>query len=276
MCDRGAARRDWSAALIVLGAVLPHPPVLLPEVGQGREHEARATLDAYAIVARRLCELDARRLIMISTHGIVTLNRFHILAESLSGNLSRFDSPGVTFGRDIDLDLTNAVVACAADADVPLTVATQWEESDHSLGVPMRLLGDAVPEQSAVVSISFRPPEEHLRFGEAIGAALARIKEPTAILASGDAVHTLLDASAYGHHRRADEVQQQYESALLAWEPPALCAIDEHLRREVDESVISSTLILMGALRGIDVNPHILASEHPWGVGYVTSLIEVS
>lgn len=262
--------------MIVLGAVLPHPPVLLSEIGRGREREAHATLDAYATIADRLRELEVSRLLMISTHGIVTLNRFHILAESLSGNLSRFDAADIAFGREIDNELTDALLGCAAESDVSLTATTQWEESDHSLGVPLRLLGDVVPAQIAVVSISFRPPEDHLRFGEVIGATLAGIEEPTAVLASGDAVHTLSDASAYGHHRSAGEVQQQFESALLAWDPEELCGIDETLRRDVDESVISPTLILMGALHGIEANPHILASEHPWGVGYVTSLVEVT
>jgi len=262
--------------LIVLGAVLPHPPVLLPEIGQGRERQAQATLDAYGVVAARIRELGVRRLLMISTHGIVTLNRFHILVDQLNGNMSRFDAPNVSICREIDQELTDALIGYSAEADAPLTAATQWEESDHSLGVPLRLLADAVPDQIAVVSISFRPPEDHLRFGKAIAGALTSVEEPTAVVASGDAVHSLSDASAYGHHQRADEVRQQYESALLAWDPQGLCAIDENLRREVDESVISPTLILMGALHGIDASPHILASEHPWGVGYVTSLIEVT
>ena len=261
--------------MIVLGAVLPHPPVLLPEIGKGREREAQATLDAYGIVAGRIRALGIRRLLMISTHGIVTLNRFHTLTERLSGNLSRFDAPEVVFDHEIDRELTEALLGSATEADVPLTPVSGWEESDHSLGVPLRLLDGPVPDRIAVVSISFRPPHDHLRFGEAIGAALEQFDEPTAIFASGDAVHTLSEASAYGHHRCADEVQQQYESALADWNPNSLCDIDEALRREVDESVISPTLILMGACRDRAVNPHILASEHPWGVGYVTSLIEV-
>ncbi len=262
--------------MIVLGAVLPHPPVLLAEIGQGRERQAQATLDAYATVASRLRQLGVTRLLIISTHGIVTLNRFHILNRPLRGNLARFDAPEVQFQRELDAPLTEALFESAQSADVPLARANGWEESDHSLGVPLTLLADAVPERIAVVSMSFRPPEDHLRFGRAMAGALAAIDEPTAVIASGDAVHTLSDASAYGQHPRAAEVQQQVESALLAWDPEPLCEIDEHLRRQVDESIISPTLILMGALHGQEAIPHILASEHPWGVGYVTSLIELS
>ncbi len=261
--------------MIVLGAVVPHPPVLLPDIGKGRERQARATLDAYQDVADRLRELDIRRLLMISTHGIVTLNRFHLLYAPINGNLARFDAPAATFQHQIDHELSDAMFNAAQAAEVPLTKAEHWEESDHSLGVPLTLLGDALPSRIAVVSISFLAPQDHFRLGLAIGDALRDIQESTAIIASGDAVHTLSEASAYGHHRSGDEVQRQIEQSLQAWTPQPLCELDESLRREVDESVISPLLILMGATRDLPVHPHMLASEHPWGVGYVTSLIEI-
>lgn len=265
--------------MIVLGAVLPHPPILLPEIAEGRQVDVRATLDAYEHVARRLRECGVQRLLMISTHGIVTLRRFHILDSPLSGNFSRFRASQITFQREIDESLARHIQDSAAKLEVPLTSTSHWEESDHSLGVPLRLLGDSVPPQIAVVSISFRSPEEHVRLGHAIGAALSALSEPTAILASGDAVHTLSEDSAYKHHPRAVEVQEEFEHALADWDHERLCAIDEALRREVDESVISPTLILMGALNAapeLTAHPRILASEHPWGVGYVTSLVELS
>lgn len=262
--------------MIVLGALLPHPPILLPAIAEGRQRDVRATLDAYDLIARRLVELEVRRVLMISTHGIVTLRRFHILDARLSGNLSRFRAPQITFEREPDSELVGSIRRVAEEHDLPLTATQSWEESDHSIGVPLSLLGDAVPSEIAIVSISFRRPEDHLRLGQAIGEALSAIEDPTAILASGDAVHTLTEESAYKHHPRAQEVQFEFETALAGWEPDRLCAIDESLRREVDESVISPTLLLMGALQGLSVHPRILASEHPWGVGYVTSLVEIS
>ena len=38
----------------ILGAIIvPHPPVILPEVGRGREREIQATIDACRAAARR-------------------------------------------------------------------------------------------------------------------------------------------------------------------------------------------------------------------------------
>ena len=262
--------------MIALGAVLPHPPILLPQIAQGREVHARATLDAYAAVAQRLRALNIQRLVLISTHGIVTLNRFHILRADLSGDFERFGHPGLTFERSTDQQLVETIAAAARSADVPLTPTPLWEQSDHSVGVPVTLLDDALPEQIAIVSISFRPPADHYRLGQAIGEALSTIDEPTAIIASGDAVHRLNDDSPKGPHPRGLEVQQQYETALTDWDHESLIAIDDSLRRDVDESIISPTLILMGALEGLTVRPRILCAEHPWGVGYVTALVETA
>lgn len=260
----------------MLGAVLPHPPILLPEVAEGRQVHVEATLNAYEVVKKRLIELGVQRVVMISTHGIVTLRRFHLLESRLSGNLSRFRAPQISFEREADAELASAIRSAAERHEIPLGSTSHWEESDHSIGVPLRLLGDSIRSRVAIVSISFRSPEDHYRFGRALGEALSGVDGPAAILASGDAVHTLTEDSAYKMHPRGGEVQNEYEAALLDWDAKRLCAIDENLRREVDESVISPTLIMMGAMQDLAAHPRILASEHPWGVGYVTSLVEVA
>lgn len=261
--------------MIVLGAVLPHPPILLPQIAQGREIHVQATLDAYKTIAVHLRELGIQRLLLISTHGIVTLNRFHTLGAHLTGSFERFGHPGLTFEHPIDQEMSQTLVNAAESADLPLTQTAIWEQSDHSLGVPITLLGDALPPTIGVVSISFRPPADHYRLGQTMGHALSQLSEPTAIIASGDAVHRLNEDSPRGQHPRGQEVQQTYETALTDWDHETLIAIDESLRRDVDESVISPTLILMGAMQELDAIPRILCSEHPWGVGYVTAVIEV-
>ena len=262
--------------MIVLGAILPHPPILLPRIAQGREVHAQATRDAYDVVARRLRELDVQRVLLISTHGIVTLNRFHILSSDPAGNFERFGHGSLTFGHALDAELTETIVAAAEEDQRPLTRTATWEESDHSIGVPLTLLGDALPPSIAVISISFRSADDHLRFGQTIGRALHALPERTAIIASGDAVHRLNDDSPNGRHPRGEEVQRQFETSLADWSHHELLALDDSLRRDVDESVISPTLILMGATSALNVEPHFLCSEHPWGVGYVTALLEIS
>ena len=43
---------------ILAAVVVPHPPIILPEVGHGEEEKISATTKAYQDVMRRVVELD--------------------------------------------------------------------------------------------------------------------------------------------------------------------------------------------------------------------------
>ena len=51
------------------GALLPHPPILLPAIGQGREKEAAATLQACGEAAREIASWEPDVLVLISPHA---------------------------------------------------------------------------------------------------------------------------------------------------------------------------------------------------------------
>ena len=56
----------------MLGAILtPHPPVLLPKVGHGREREIAATDRAMSIAAEEVARWDPDVLIVASPHTIL-------------------------------------------------------------------------------------------------------------------------------------------------------------------------------------------------------------
>ena len=56
----------------MLGAVLtPHPPVLLPEVGQGREREIAATGQAMCAAAAEVARWNPDVLVVASPHTIL-------------------------------------------------------------------------------------------------------------------------------------------------------------------------------------------------------------
>ena len=63
----------------MLGAILtPHPPVLLPEVGRGREREIDATGQAMRTAAAEVAAWNPDVLIVSSPHTILYGDYFHI------------------------------------------------------------------------------------------------------------------------------------------------------------------------------------------------------
>ena len=259
---------------ISLAAVVPHPPILLPEIGAGREAAARATLDAYAVIADALRASGPDRLLLISTHGIVTLGRFHLLTAPLAGDLEPFGAAQCRVEQPCDATLADLALAAARRCGQPLAPVEQWEPHDHSAIVPLTLLGDALGgTPTTVVSVCFRSAREHYAFGRCLAEAIAGAPGRTAVIASGDGAHTLSAESPQGFDPRAGPFQRAFDKALREWDTEAILGFDEELRREIDESVVSPTAVLAGVLHGQPTRVELLAAEAPWGVAYTTALL---
>ena len=63
---------------IIGSIIVPHPPVILPEVGQGRESEIQATTDAFRAAAKQVADWKPDALVIASPHTILYADYFHI------------------------------------------------------------------------------------------------------------------------------------------------------------------------------------------------------
>lgn len=259
---------------IPFAALVPHPPILLPQIGKGREREAAATLDAFADLRRHLRNSGARRILLISTHGIVTLRRFHVLAAPLRTNLARFGAPGLSVDLPDDRPFAELLAEIAVHDGVPLSPVQSWEEGDHSACVPLALLDvPALQIPLSVVGISFLPADAHYELGRAIARAIRCSGVPTAVIASGDGAHSLAENSPAGFHPRARAFQDDFEAALARLDAPALLGFDQDLRRAIDESVVSPAAVLLGIIESSPASAEILSAEALWGVAYTAARI---
>ena len=63
----------------ILGAVIvPHPPLIIPTVGRGREQEVQVTIDAYRTAAKQAAAWEPEVLIITSPHQVMYSDYFHI------------------------------------------------------------------------------------------------------------------------------------------------------------------------------------------------------
>ena len=79
--------------------LLPHAPILIPEVGGEDLHRCRSTHDACREFAKRLCAASPDRLVLVSPHAPPHPSALGIYAEQmLCGDLRQFGVPGVSVG----------------------------------------------------------------------------------------------------------------------------------------------------------------------------------
>ena len=65
--------------MAILGAVIvPHPPLIIPTVGRGREQEVQSTIDAYRTAAKQVADWKPEVLIITSPPHVMYADYFHI------------------------------------------------------------------------------------------------------------------------------------------------------------------------------------------------------
>ncbi len=203
----------------VFACVTPHPPILVPEVGRGRENEVQEPLDSMAELRVGLAASKPDVLVFICPHGVVTRDRFHILRGDLQGDLSRFEAADIRFYAKPDLDLIDATLAEAEDRGVRTEAVGHWEPHDHSAWVPLYFLQEAVPDVPVMmISISFGAADDHYALGRVVAEALSKLERRAAIIASADGAHTLKEDGPYGFHPASLEFEERFHHAFRRWD----------------------------------------------------------
>lgn len=68
--------------MLMLGAIIvPHPPLIIPTVGQGLERQVQATIDACRTAAKQVAGWRPEVLVVTSSHTIMYDDYFQFLPE---------------------------------------------------------------------------------------------------------------------------------------------------------------------------------------------------
>lgn len=261
----------------IWAALMPHPPIVVPEVGRGREVEAALTLEGFFELEKRLAGLPQKGwpevLIVLSPHQpYVPGHLFLNTAPKISGNLGRFGAAGISFSLTCPASLADLAAHLSGEG---LAVVSGDQENltpDHGSQVPLyflRKIWGKLPPTILINPVGLSP-EEALRLGQALASFGASNSQTWALLASGDLSHRLTPGAPAGYCPLGQDFDKAVMTALkeghaekvmATWQGPRLA--------EVGECGYRSALALMGLANGpVDI----LAYEGPFGVGYGQAL----
>jgi len=263
---------------IKFACISPHPPIIIREVGQGREGQVQRTIDALEQVAGEIPGHRPETVLVMATHGPLNPGAFFLLAASAAqGDFARWGAPQVSFRFDTDTELIGAIRDEANRAELPLDAASRWNDGlDWSVTVPLYYLrcglGDA---PLTPMNISFLSAAKHFRFGQAVRQAIDRVGRRAVIVASADLSHRLSEDGPYGFDPAGPELDRRVREAVASWDVEALLTMDEGFREQAGDDAVSSISFLMGALDGLRVRPRVLSYEGPFGVGYMVAAIDI-
>ena len=107
--------------MAIVGAfMVPHPPLIVPEVGRGGEEQIKETTMAYERVAERIAELEPETIVITSPHTVMYSDYFHISpGNAAMGSFAQFGAGGVRFLEAYDMDLVKEICKQADKQDFP-------------------------------------------------------------------------------------------------------------------------------------------------------------
>lgn len=264
----------------MLGAIItPHPPVLLPEVGGGREREIAATDRAMRTAAETVAAWQPDVIIVSSPHTILYRDYFHIApGDGAVGDMSRFGAPEVRIQASYDTLLREEIIRRAeAEGLHAGTLGQRDPELDHGVLIPLYYLRKADVRCPIVrLGLSGFSPLDHYRLGKCVQDAVNALGRRAVFLASGDLSHKLKADGPYGYAPEGPQFDDTVTRTMASGDFLEFLTIDPALCERAAECGLRSFQVMAGALDGLAIEPQLLSHEGTFGVGYAIALFPVT
>jgi len=258
---------------------VPHPPLIVPEIGHGQEQAIQKTIDAYKEVARQIAAFAPDTIIFISPHATTYQDYYRIeKSKSCRGNFKDFQAPNVTFDVQQDVEFINALERNTLNDSFPAgTKGVQNTPLDHGVMVPLYFINAAYQNFKVVrLSYSGLPYPSQYEYGMIIQKTIAQTPgKRYVVVASGDLSHMLKEDGPYGYAKEGPIFDKNVCEILTSGNFIDLFSIDAVLIGKAGECGFRSLLVMTGILDGLAITPTLLSYEGPFGVGYAVASFKV-
>ncbi len=268
---------------MLAGFLIPHPPVIVPEVSHG-SNEAGATVQAIRQAAADLAELSPDTVVIVSPHAPMFGDYLYFYdATTLSGDLAQFGASHVSLSWEADRELLEAITIRLQQHGIDGGILSAQQQRQHHISrsldhgclVPLYFLQQkARPFRLVALASSDLPLPQIYAAGQAMTEAAAALGRRVIMIASGDLSHKANANSPYGSCPEGATFDRTLMDLLAAGDLPGVLAIDEQLRERAAECGYRSIVMLCGAFSQVGVRSKVYHYEAPYGIGYgVASLV---
>ena len=256
---------------IIAGFMVPHPPMIVPDIGRGSEAQVADTTAAYERAADEIASLAPETIIITSPHSIMYADYFHISpGKSARGSFAGFRAPGVRFNEEYDTELVKEICRLADKEDFPAgTMGERDKDLDHGTMVPLWFIRNKYKGGKIVrIGLSGLPLIDHYRLGMIIREAVESTGRRTVLVASGDLSHKLQDYGPYGYTPEGPEYDERIMDVMGRAAFGELLDFDSTFCDKAAECGHRSFVIMGGAFDGTAVRAEKLSHQDVTGVGY--------
>ena len=275
-----------SMGKLLNGYILPHPPIIVPGIGHGRERAASSTIEAVKRAAREIGKDKPTTIVLSTPHAASFRDYVYILdTERLEGDFAPFGSPEIKFSFRNNRNLASLIAAKAESVGIGAGGLSDSQKKrygindriDHGALVPLCFIEKELEDFSLVcISTPFLSFQELFDFGKCIREAVEESDERVVYIASGDLSHRLTPDAPAGYDPKGREYDEALVEKVTRTDVKGLLETDLRFMEKAGECGTRSIVIMYGALDGMKLKPDVYSYEGPFGVGYLIAKIEAA
>lgn len=258
--------------------LMPHPPIVIPEVGKGQEDKIKATGESMHRVGEEIKDIAPNTIVIVTPHGTMFQDALALAYEdTIEGSFKNFRVQGVSITHSINKPLTKRIYELAYEEGVPVVFATDTLLSnysvsvslDHGALVPLYFI-DKYYSNYNLVHITYAPLSDRAlyKFGMIVAKAAEELKEKVVFIASGDLSHRLKEEGPYDYNPLGEKFDKEFLGHLQQGDVLGVLNMDNQTVCSAGECGRRSVLIMLGALEGKKFKGDLLSYEGTFGVGY--------
>ena len=258
--------------------IVPHPPIILPEIGRGQERVIQNAVNAYRMIAHDIASSNPQTIVVFSPHA--PSYRDYIQISDGAQAFGSFEAFGV---KDVDMkvlydeDFVDMLCHAAASQGLPAgTLGEQSQTLDHGTMVPLHFILQEYTDFRLVrISVSGLDRDTQVAFGNCLRRVIDESQRNVAVIASGDLSHKLKEDGPYGFHPMGPVFDEQIVDIIKSNDYARLLTMDEQIIEESANCGYPAFVMLHGVLQAYPIDSQFLSYEGPFGVGYATAIISV-
>lgn len=256
---------------IISAYMVPHPPLIVPEIGKGQEQAIEHTIKAYHEAAQRIGREQPDTIILFSPHQVMYADYFHISpGKGAKGDFSNFRAGNVKMEVSYDTEFVNKLCELTDNAFFPAgTDGEREKQLDHGTMVPLYFVNQYWKNYRLVrIGLSGLPLIMHYELGSYIQETADMLGRKVVLIASGDLSHRLKEDGPYGYQKEGPEYDRRIMDVMERGAFGELLSFPEDFCEKAGECGHRSFTLMAGALDKTGVLPEKLSYEGPFGVGY--------
>lgn len=269
---------------IVAAYMVPHPPIIIPQIGKEAAARVEKTVRAMEKMAREVAEKNPTTILVTSPHAPAFEDYFYLPDDQrLEGDFARFGAADLSYRLENNLLLARSLDRACRQANFYGGFLSEGDKDlhrisrklDHGVLVPWYFLDQEKKDQTILyLPLAQQSIDKMMAYGRIIRQVIMDSDERVAFIASGDLSHALSNQAPAGFDPRGLAYDKKLLSIIRDMDREALLSISQREMAEAAECGTRSFSVLWGALGQGSLKSDIYSYEKPFGVGYMVARLE--